>query len=264
MKIVDNCVVTVSYMVTDEEDKVVGRTDPDRPAMALMGKHYFVPGLEKALYDHEKGDEFVLTLAPEEAFGEVNQGLIQTLDRAMFGNFPVAVDNVFEADTSAGPQLVRVVEVTDNTVTVDGNHPLAGKTLKFFVTVDDVREATPEEIEHGHAHRDGKCSFADPYGEEAEHQCCCGRHHHDGEDGEHHCGCGHHHHHDGEEGEGGDHHCCCGHHHDGAEGEEGEHHCGCGHHHHHHDGEDGEHHCGCGHHHHHHHHHHDDDAEKKD
>lgn len=255
MKVADNTVVTVSYIMTDDEDKVVGRSDAKNPVVALIGKHFLLPGLEQGLYGHEKGDEFVLKVAAKDAFGEYNPDMVQTIDRSMFGDFPVAAGYVFEADTVGGPRIVVVKEVTDDKVVVDANHPLAGKNINFFVTVDDVREATEEELAHGHAHPNGQCPS---HSDEGEHHCCCGHHHHDGEEGEegHHC-CGHHHHHDGEEGEEGEegeHHCCCGHHHhhDGEEGEEG-HHC-CGHHHHH-DGEEGEegHHCGCGHHKHHHH-----------
>ena len=238
MQVANNTVVTVSYVVTDEEGQVVGRTDPKRPVVALVGHGYLVPGLEAALMGKEAGVEFALRLEPKDAFGEFNQGLVQTIDRALFGDFPVEVGNAFEADTSAGPRLVVVKEISDNTVTVDGNHPLAGKTLNFIGAIEEVREATEEEIAHGHAHRDGVCPS-----EEGEHHCCCGHHHHhhDGEEGEGHC-CGHHHHHhDGEEGEG----HCCGHHHHHHESEEGEGHC-CGHHHHHHDGDEGEHHCCCG------------------
>lgn len=254
MKVADNTVVTVSYIMTDDEDKVVGRSDAKNPVVALIGKHFLLLGLEQGLYGHEKGDEFVLKVAAKDAFGEYNPDMVQTIDRSMFGDFPVAAGYVFEADTVGGPRIVVVKEVTDDKVVVDANHPLAGKNINFFVTVDDVREATEEELAHGHAHPNGQCPS---HGDEGENHCCCGHHHHhDGEDGEegHHC-C-HHHHHDGEvgeEGEEGEHHCCCGHHHhhDGEEGEEG-HHC-CGHHHHH-DGEEGEegHHCGCGHHKHHH------------
>ena len=239
MQVANNTVVTVSYVVTDEEGQVVGRTDPKRPVVALVGHGYLVPGLEAALMGKEAGVEFALRLEPKDAFGEFNQGLVQTIDRALFGDFPVEVGNAFEADTSAGPRLVVVKEISDNTVTVDGNHPLAGKTLNFIGAIEEVRAATEEEIAHGHAHRDGVCPS-----EEGEHHCCCGHHHHhhDGEEGEGHC-CGHHHHHhDGEEGEG---HCCGHHHHHHHDGEEGEGHC-CGHHHHHHDGEEGEHHCCCG------------------
>ena len=276
MKVADNTVVTVSYIMTDDEDKVVGRSDAKNPVVALIGKHFLLPGLEQGLYGHEKGDEFVLKVAAKDAFGEYNPDMVQTIDRSMFGDFPVAAGYVFEADTVGGPRIVVVKEVTDDKVVVDANHPLAGKNINFFVTVDDVREATEEELAHGHAHPNGQCPS---HSDEGEHHCCCGHHHHDGEEGEegHHC-CGHHHHHDGEEGEEG-HHCCGHHHHHDEEGEEGEHHCGCGHHHHHdgEEGEEGEHHCCCGHHHHHHdgeegeeghhcgcgHHHHKHDGEDK-
>ena len=240
MKISRNTVATISYTVTETDGKVVGRTEPGHPVEALIGHGFLVKGLELALDGHEKGDEFAITLNPADAYGEINEAMIQTIDRAMFGDFDVQVGNVFEADSNHGPMAVVVKEVKDDKVIVDGNHPLAGKVLNFLIVVDDVREASAEEIAHGHVHHGGHCPS-----EEHEHGCCCGRHHHD-EEGEHHCcgrhhhdedhecGCGHHH--DDEE-----HECCCGHHHD----EDGEHHCCGGHHH----DEEGEHHC-CGRHHH--------------
>ena len=241
MKISRNTVATISYTVTETDGKVVGRTEPGHPVEALIGHGFLVKGLELALDGHEKGDEFAITLNPADAYGEINEAMIQTIDRAMFGDFDVQVGNVFEADSNHGPMAVVVKEVKDDKVIVDGNHPLAGKVLNFLIVVDDVREASAEEIAHGHVHHGGHCPS-----EEHEHGCCCGRHHHHDEEGEHHCcgrhhhdedhecGCGHHH--DDEE-----HECCCGHHHD----EDGEHHCCGGHHH----DEEGEHHC-CGRHHH--------------
>lgn len=253
MKISRNTVATISYTVTETDGKVVGRTEPGHPVEALIGHGFLVKGLELALDGHEKGDEFAITLNPADAYGEINEAMIQTIDRAMFGDFDVQVGNVFEADSNHGPMAVVVKEVKDDKVIIDGNHPLAGKVLNFLIVVDDVREASAEEIAHGHVHHGGHCPS-----EEHEHGCCCGRHHHHDEEGEHHCcgrhhhdedhecGCGHHHddeehecccgHHHDEDGE---HHCCGGHHHD----EEGEHHC-CGRHHH-----DEDHECGCGHHH---------------
>ena len=218
MKISRNTVVTVNFVVTDPTGKVVGRTDPKSPIEALLGHGSLVPGLEQALDGHEKGDSFTTTLNPALAYGEMDESLIQTIDRRMFGDFPLEVGNVFEADTSRGRVGVVVKEIRDNEVVVDGNHPLAGQTLTFLVTVEDVREATKEEIEHGHVHHGGHCPSEGGH----EHHCCCGHHHHEGEEGEHHC-CGHHHH----EGEEGEHHCCGRHHHDGEKGE-GQH---CCHHH---------------------------------
>ncbi len=217
MKISRNTVATVSFVVTDQDGKVVGRTQPDEPVTALIGHRFLVPGLEKALDGHEKGDEFTVTLNPADSYGEFDKSMVQEIDRRMFGDFPIAVGNVFEADSNNGPVAVVIKEIKENTVVVDGNHPLAGKTLTFMVVVEDVREATEEEKEHGHAHPDGHCPSHDH-----EHHCC---HHHDGEEGHH---CCHHHHDDGEE-----HHCC--HHHDDDE----DHHCHC------HDHDDDEHECHC-------------------
>ena len=242
MKITSNSVVTVSYIVTDDTDQVVGRTDPKNPMEVLVGHNFLVPGLEKALEGHVKGDEFAIKLEPQDAFGEFNDGLVQTIDRALFGDFPIQVGNAFEADTSVGPRLVVIKEINDDTVVVDGNHPFAGKTLNFMVVVEDVREATEEEIAHGHAHQGGVCPS------EA-HHCgcghhgggCCGGHGHHHHDEEHECcgghghghgegGCGCSHHHDDEE-----HECCGGHGHGHGEGG-----CGCSHNH-----DDEEHEC-CG------------------
>lgn len=221
MNITKDTVATLSYTVTETNGQVVGRTQPDEPVTALIGHGFLIRGLEKALEGHKKGDEFAIQLEPKDSYGEYDKNLVQTIDRAMFGDFEIAVGNVFEADSEHGPMAVVIKEINDKTVVVDGNHPLAGKTLNFLIVVEDVREATPEEIKHGHAHVGGHCPSED---HEHEH-CCCHGHHHDEE---HHCCHGHHH--DDE-----DHHCC---HHD-EDHEEGEHHC-C---HHDDDHEEGKHHC---------------------
>lgn len=227
MKITKDTVATISYTVTKTDGQVVGRTEANAPVCVLIGHGFLIKGLEQALLDHEKGDEFAFTLEPKDSYGEIDKNLIQTIDRKLFGDFDIAVGNVFEADSSNGPMAVVIKEITDDKVVVDGNHPLAGMTLNFLVVVDDVREATEEELKHGHAHANGQCPSE-------HHRCCCGgKHHH--EDGEHEC-CGGHHHEDGE------HECCGGHHH-----EDDDHEC-CGKHHHHDD--EGEHHCCCGKHHH--------------
>ena len=219
MQITKDTVATISYTVTETNGKVVGRTQTGEPVHALIGHGFLIKGLEKALEGHKAGDEFAITLNPEDSYGEIDETLVQTIDKSLFGDFDVAVGNVFEADSTNGPMAVVVKEVNKDTVVVDGNHPLAGKVLNFLIVVEDVREATEEEIKHGHVHVDGHCPS-----EGSEHHCCCGHHHHEDEDGEHHCCHGHHH--DDEDGE---HHCCHGHHHDD---EDGDHHCRCKHHHH--------------------------------
>lgn len=193
---------TISFTVADEAGKVVGRTQPGQPVEALIGYHFLVPGLEKALDGHEKGDEFTITLTPAESYGEFDPSLVQVIDRRMFGNFEIQVGNVFEADTSHGPSAVVIKKIEGNKVTVDGNHPLAGKTLNFMIVVEDVRDATAEEKAHGHVHHGGHCP-----GEEGHHHCC---HHHDHEhEGE---TCFHRHEHEPKGEAGGC--CCCGHDHE--------------------------------------------------
>lgn len=197
MKISRNTVATVSFYVTDETDKVVGRTET--PVSALIGHGQLVAGLDKALDGHEKGDEFTAKINPADSYGEHDPSLIQTIDRSMFGDFPISVGDMFEADSSNGPMAVVIKEIQDDKVIVDGNHPLAGKVLNFFVTVEDVRNATEEEIEHGHAHPDGICP-SESCGCGSGGGCCGGGHGHG------HGGCGCHHEEEEHHHEGG----CCG------------------------------------------------------
>ena len=157
MRISRDTVATVGFTVTDENGQVVGRTDPKHPVQALVGRGSLVRGLERAIDGHEKGDSFTVTLNPADAYGVTDPSLVQEIDRAMFGDFPIEVGAVFEADTAQGPIGVVIKEIKDHTVVVDGNHPLSGKTLTFLVSIEDVREATPEEKAHGHVHPDGHC-----------------------------------------------------------------------------------------------------------
>ncbi len=218
MKISRNKVVTVSLVVTDEQGMVVGRSDPKEPVEALLGHGDLVPGLEQALDGRQKGDSFSTTLNPAIAYGEFDESLVQTVDKKMFGDFPLEVGSVFEADTSRGRVAVVVKKIDDNEVVIDGNHPLAGKTLNFLVDIVDVRDATAEEIEHGHVHRNGCCPS-----HESGHGCGCGHHHEEGSSHDCHCGCGHHHE------EVSSHDCGCGHGHGHGHGEpqDGGHHCSC-------------------------------------
>jgi len=118
----------------------------------VVSIHYEV-GLENALAGLTAGDDFDVTVAPEEAYGEHQEGLIQTVPKEAFqGVEKVEEGMVFTAQTENGPLQVTVTEVADETVQVDGNHPLAGKALSFTGKVEEVREASAEELEHGHVH----------------------------------------------------------------------------------------------------------------
>ncbi len=116
------------------------------------------PAVEETLHGKDVGDRCVVQMEPDDAFGEYDHDLVRTEPRSLFPP-NVAVGMQFEGGAEGAEDedymLYTVVEVTDTEVTVDGNHPLAGKSLSFDCTVTDVRQATQEEISHGHVHGEG-------------------------------------------------------------------------------------------------------------
>ena len=218
MKVQKDSVVTIDYIVTDEENKVLDTTNDQDSLQVLIGHGAIIEGLEEALMGHEAGDRVDVTVAPEKAYGVRDAALVQTVEKSMFGDMELHIGDSFLADTDAGQKPIFIKSVSGDDVVVDGNHPLAGLTLQFHVDVIDVREATESEISHGHVHVDGHCEHDD------HDHCCC--HHHDDDDeaGEHHC-C--HHHHDDEHDH--DHKCCHHHDHEHDHEHEHEHECCCHH-----------------------------------
>lgn len=153
MNIADQCVVSIRYEVKDEDGVVVDSSEGRDPLVYLHGHNNIIPGLESALAGLAVGDDFDVTVAPEEAYGEHQDGLVQSVPKEAFqGVEKVEEGMVFTAQTENGPLQVTVTQVADEQVTVDGNHPLAGKALSFKGSVTEVREASAEELEHGHVH----------------------------------------------------------------------------------------------------------------
>ncbi|MBR9868677.1 peptidylprolyl isomerase [uncultured Amphritea sp.] len=156
MQIADKKIVLIHYTLKNLDDEVMDSSEGAEPLAYLHGTGSIVPGLEKELEGKQAGDKLNVEVSPEEGYGELNPELIQEVDRAAFEG----VDNIevgmrFMAQTAWGQQPVVVTAITDETVIVDGNHPLADQTLKFDVEVVEVRDATEEELAHGHAHGEG-------------------------------------------------------------------------------------------------------------
>ncbi len=157
MQIQKDHVVTLHYIVKTTEGDVIDSSHEAPPLAFLQGSHFMIEGIEDALFGKAKGDKFSLTVDPERAYGDRHDDLVQEVPAEMFEDMDVDVGMSFRATTDDGEQSVIIVDKTDTTVTVDGNHPLAGMSLAFDVEVVDVREATADELEHGHVHGEGGC-----------------------------------------------------------------------------------------------------------
>jgi len=151
-----NRVVTMHYTLRDEQGTVIDSTDSRGPLAYLHGKGNIIPGLEQALDGKGAGDKLDVTVAPEQGYGMRNERLVQIVPRS---GFPAGTElnpgTRLRTNGPQGPRLVTIAKVERDFVTVDGNHPLAGRTLHFSVEVAEVRKATHEEVAHGHAHDPG-------------------------------------------------------------------------------------------------------------
>ncbi len=156
MQIADKMVVTLDYTLKDDDGNILDSSN-DGNFTYLHGAHNIIPGLENALTGKTAGDEVSVTVNPAEGYGERNDSMVQAVPRDMFDSEQeIEVGMQFHAQSPEGDMVVvTVMDVDDDNITVDGNHPLAGMNLNFGVKVLDVREATTEELDHGHVHGPG-------------------------------------------------------------------------------------------------------------
>ena len=153
MQIEPNSVVTLHYTLKDNDGKIIDQSD-DGSFLYLHGAMNIIPGLENALTGKAAGDEFSVTVSPEEGYGEKDPQRIQEVPKDMFENSAdIQIGMQFHAQGPDGNALVvTVAEVKDESVVIDANHALAGVELNFDVKVVEVREASEEEVSHGHVH----------------------------------------------------------------------------------------------------------------
>ncbi|MEQ8861002.1 MAG: peptidylprolyl isomerase [Pseudomonadales bacterium] len=154
MKIANQCVVAIHYTLTDQQGQELDSSRGQEPLTYLHGKQGLIPGLERELEGRVPGDQFEATVQPEDAYGDVNPQLVQDVPlEVLEGIENLQVGMALQSKAPDGSvQNLRVDAIGDETATLNANHPLAGAVLTFEVTVESVREATPEELEHGHAH----------------------------------------------------------------------------------------------------------------
>ncbi len=154
MKVGKGSVVSIDYRLHLGDGNVIDASDPGDPLTYLHGEGQIVPGLEQALEGMDVGDSKKVVVAPEHGYGEHDAHGVQEVPRAAFpAGFEPKVGMELTAEGPTGePVPFSIREVRPEAVVIDLNHPLAGKTLHFDVTVREVREATPDEVAHGHAH----------------------------------------------------------------------------------------------------------------
>lgn len=169
MKIEDNCVVTIEYELTQlGQNDIIDSNKNQAPLEFMTGKSQIIPGLEKELIKLEKGESADIKVIAAEAYGEIKPEAVDSLPKEQFADIKLEVGMQLFGQGEQGEQIaVTVKEFNDETVTIDYNHPLAGKDLMFSLTIKDVRPATEEEIksgqiggreEHGEHCGSGTCS----------------------------------------------------------------------------------------------------------
>lgn len=170
MAISENSVVTLDFSVSNANGELLDSTEDKQPLEYLHGTGYLVAGLEAELDNKVVGEDFDITLAPEQAYGERDEALVQSVPGELFDGMEVSEGDTFVAETDDGHRPVTIVEVAEEYVKVDGNHPLAGMTLTFKGVVRAIRPATEEEIAHGHVHGEHDHDHDEAGG-------CCDHHH---------------------------------------------------------------------------------------
>jgi FKBP-type peptidyl-prolyl cis-trans isomerase SlyD len=156
MQIAERSVASFHYTLTSDAGEVIDSSAGREPLAYLHGSGNIVPGLEREMLGRAAGDSFNVDVAPQDGYGSYIDELVQVVPRQAFaGVAELAVGMQFQAQTGQGTIPVVITEIDGDDITVDGNHPLAGETLHFAVEIVEVRDASEEEIRHGHVHGAG-------------------------------------------------------------------------------------------------------------
>ena len=157
MKVGKDKVVLMHYTLKNDVGDVIDSSDGADPLPFLQGHGNIIPGLESALEGSKVGDKLEVSIKPEEGYGVRMKDAIQEIpSSALKGVDEVKVGMQLQSqDQDGNAFLVNVIKIEDDKITVDANHPLAGQTLHFSVSIESIRKAEDEELSHGHVHADG-------------------------------------------------------------------------------------------------------------
>ncbi|HMV44288.1 MAG TPA: peptidylprolyl isomerase [Leptospiraceae bacterium] len=156
MVISKNKVVAIDYTLRNSEGEIIDASAGQEPLVYIQGIGNLIPGLEEMLEGKKVGDTFKAVIPPEKAYGEFDESLVQLIPSKHFAQIPnLEVGMQLQANMDGQIRIVTVTAIEENSVEIDANHPLSGETLDFDVTVKSIREASQEELDHGHVHGEG-------------------------------------------------------------------------------------------------------------
>jgi FKBP-type peptidyl-prolyl cis-trans isomerase SlyD len=148
--------VSILYKLSNDAGTILDQSTEDNPLIYLHGQGNIVIGLENALTGKTIGDTLDITVTPDEGYGNREDYMVETVNRSMFeGLDEISIGKQFHAEGNTGPVVVTVTKIEGDEITIDGNHPLAGENLNFAIEVLAIREATEDELTHGHIHGPG-------------------------------------------------------------------------------------------------------------
>ena len=158
MNVSKDKVITANYVLKNIDGELLDESTPENPMAYLHGSGDVAEGLENALEGKVISDKINVTLKPDEAYGDYDESLVQEVSKEMFSDIEELEEGlIFQAETPEGEvREYEIVGIEGDKITIDSNHPLAGETLVFDIDITGIREASAEEIEHGHIHK-GDC-----------------------------------------------------------------------------------------------------------
>ena len=159
MVISKNKVVAIDYTLKNTDGEIIDSSVGQEPLVYIQGIGNLIPGLEEILEGKSVGDTFNAVIPPEKAYGNFDENLVQLIPSKHFEQIPnLEVGMQLQANMGGEVRIVTITSIEENEVQIDANHPLSGETLDFDVTIKSIRDASQEELDHGHVHEIGRAS----------------------------------------------------------------------------------------------------------
>lgn len=152
MTAVQTRVIAFNYVLKNSTGELLDSSEPNQPMPFLEGRQQIIPALEAEIVKMSEGDKKTVALTAKDAYGEFRQDMLMDVPKEELAHLKIDIGSHLQLQLNQQVRVVKVTQISDTTVTLDGNHPLAGVDLVFDIEIALVRQATADEIAHGHAH----------------------------------------------------------------------------------------------------------------